>query len=44
MKDEDPISVNERELMEFYGYKGYPLIALNEFRKLNRLIIQKLKI
>ena len=22
MKDEDPISVNERELMEFYGYKG----------------------
>jgi len=23
MKDEDPISVNERELMEFYGYKGY---------------------
>ena len=22
MKDEDPLSVNERELMEFYGYKG----------------------
>ena len=22
MKDENPISVNERELMEFYGYKG----------------------
>ena len=22
MKDEEPLSVNERELMEFYGYKG----------------------
>ena len=22
MKDEDPNSVNEKELMEFYGYKG----------------------
>ncbi len=22
MKDENPISVNERELMEFYGYRG----------------------
>ena len=39
----DRVAKKFRKTVKFYGYKGYPLIALNEFRKLNQLIIQKLK-
>ena len=31
------------DTIKFYGYEGYPLIALNEFRKLTKLQILKLK-
>ena len=29
--------------IDFYGYKYYPLVALNEFRKMNNIILKKLK-
>ena len=32
-----------RDTIEFYGYNQYPLIALNEFRKMNNLVLKKLK-
>jgi len=33
---------NKREQSIFYGYSVYPLIALNEFRKMNNMMIKKL--
>ena len=32
----------DKSKRKFYGYKSYPLIALNEMRKLNNMIIKKL--
>jgi len=32
-----------RNTIDFYGYQEYPLIALNEFRKMNNLVLKKLK-
>ena len=32
-----------RDTIEFYGYNQYPLIALNEFRKMNNMVLKKLK-
>ena len=32
-----------RDTIQFYGYDYYPLIALNEFRKMNRLVLKKLE-
>ena len=45
-KKKDQVNKNLRDSIKFYGYKEYPLIALNEFRKLNKLIntrLQKIK-
>ena len=35
--------MNKNKDVKFYGYTQYPLIALNEFRKLNQFMIKKLK-
>ena len=32
-----------RDTIKFYGYDQYPLIALNEFRKMNNVVLKKLK-
>ena len=32
-----------RDTIKFYGYNQYPLIALNEFRKMNNMVLKKLK-
>ena len=32
-----------RDTITFYGYQDYPLIALNEFRKMNNLMLKKLQ-
>ena len=32
-----------RDTIKFYGYNKYPLIALNEFRKMNNVVLKKLK-
>ncbi|MBI44926.1 MAG: hypothetical protein CMG66_02025 [Candidatus Marinimicrobia bacterium] len=32
-----------RDTINFYGYKEYPLIALNQFRKMNNVVLKKLK-
>ena len=43
-KKKDHIDKQKRQnKIKFYGYQEYPLIALNEFRKLNKLIKKKLK-
>ena len=34
--------INKNQTIKFYGYTEYPLIALNEFRKMNLKIIKKL--
>tara|TARA_B100000131_G_C17940645_1_gene542157 strand:- start:75 stop:830 length:756 start_codon:yes stop_codon:yes gene_type:complete len=31
-----------RNSIKFYGYKQYPLLALNEFRKMNKIVIKNL--
>ena len=36
-------AVNKNKNIKFYGYTQYPLIALNELRKLNQFMIKKLK-
>ena len=37
------ISKNKHNKIHFYGYTSYPLIALNEFRKMNKKVIKELK-
>ena len=32
-----------RDTIQFYGYNEYPLIALNEFRKMNKMVLKKLE-
>ena len=32
-----------RDTIQFYGYDYYPLIALNEFRKMNKMVLKKLE-
>ena len=32
-----------RDTLKFYGYQDYPLIALNEFRKMNNMMLKKLQ-
>ena len=32
-----------RDTINFYGYQAYPLIALNQFRKMNNLVLKRLK-
>jgi len=34
--------INTNQNVKFYGYTEYPLIALNEFRKMNNIIMKKL--
>ena len=33
---------NIRDSLTFYGYQSYPLVALNEFRKMNHVIKKQL--
>ena len=35
--------VNKNNNVKFYGYKSYPLVALNQFRKMNKIVIPLLK-
>ena len=37
------VSKNKNNKINFYGYTSYPLIALNEFRKMNKKVIKELK-
>jgi len=41
-KKEMILPKDKRKITSFYGYDSYPLIALNEFRKMNNMVIQKL--
>ena len=36
------VSKEDIKSCKFYGYKQYPLLALNEFRKMNNIVINKL--
>lgn len=42
-KKKDRIKKEFRDSIKFYGYEEYPLIALNEFRKLNIYMLNKIK-
>lgn len=35
--------VNKSTNVKFYGYKSYPLVALNQFRKMNKIVMLLLK-
>jgi len=37
------VNKNDRNKIKFYGYEAYPLIALNEFRKMNNYVKKTLK-
>tara|TARA_B110000116_G_scaffold263603_1_gene270301 strand:+ start:1046 stop:1801 length:756 start_codon:yes stop_codon:yes gene_type:complete len=37
------LSKDQTDKINFYGYTSYPLIALNEFKKMNRRVIKELK-
>ena len=41
-KKRKTVSKKRRNKMRFYGYQEYPLIALNEFRKLNKIVQKNL--
>lgn len=43
LKSQPKIKKNKSSNVKFYGYAAYPLIALNEFRKMNTVVMPLLK-